>query len=47
VATVPAGSTGAEVTGLNPKASYFLRVRAVAGDQASPYSKVVVVTTPR
>jgi hypothetical protein len=47
VATVPAGSTGAQVTGLSPKASYSFRVRAVAGDQVSPYSKVVVVTTPR
>jgi hypothetical protein len=46
-ATVPAGSTSATVAGLSPKTSYFFRVRAVAGAQSSPYSKVVVVTTPR
>jgi hypothetical protein len=47
VATVPAGSTTTEVTGLSPRTSYVFRVRAVAGDQASPYSKVAVVTMPR
>jgi hypothetical protein len=47
VATVPAGSTSAAVTGLSPRTSYSFRVRAVAGEQSSPYSKVVVVTTPR
>ncbi|MFL6259363.1 MAG: matrixin family metalloprotease [Thermoanaerobaculia bacterium] len=47
VATVPAGSTSAQVTGLNPRTVYFFRVRAVAGDQASPYSAIVGVTTPR
>jgi hypothetical protein len=47
VATVQAGSTAAQVTGLNPRTAYAFRVRAVAGDQSSPYSKVVVVTTPR
>jgi len=26
---------------------YFFRVRAVAGDQVSPYSAIVGVTTPR
>jgi hypothetical protein len=46
-ATVPAGATAAQVTGLNPRTTYDFRVRAVAGDQSSPYSKVVVVTTPR
>jgi hypothetical protein len=46
-ATVPAGSASADVAGLNPKTAYVFRVRAVAGDQSSPYSKVVVVTTPR
>jgi hypothetical protein len=47
VATLPAGAIAAAVTGLSPKTSYSFRVRAVAGDQSSPYSKVVVVTTPR
>ena len=47
VATVAAGSTSAQVNGLNPKTAYVFRVRAVAGGQSSPYSKVVVVTTPR
>jgi hypothetical protein len=46
-ATVPAGATTAQVTGLNPKTVYDFRVRAVADGQSSPYSKVVVVTTPR
>ena len=47
VATVPAGATAAEVTGLTPGTSYIFRVRAVAGSQSSPYSKAVVVSTPR
>ncbi len=47
VATVPAGSTSAQITGLAPKGSYFFRVRAVAGDQTSPYSPVAAVRTPR
>jgi hypothetical protein len=47
VATVPAGSTSAQITGLAPKTSYFFRVRAVAGDQTSPYSPVVGAKTPR
>jgi hypothetical protein len=47
VATVPAGSTSAQVMGLNPRTAYFFRVRAVAGGQSSPYSPVVGVTTPR
>jgi hypothetical protein len=47
VATVPAGAAAAEVTGLTPGTSYTFRVRAVAGSQSSPYSKVVVVSTPR
>ncbi len=46
-ATVPAGSTSAEVTGLKAGTSYSFRVRAVAGAQSSPYSPVVVVGTPR
>ena len=47
VATVPAGAAAAEVTGLTPGTSYTFRVRAVAGSQSSPYSKAVVVGTPR
>jgi len=47
VATVPAGAAAAEVTGLTPGTSYTFRVRAVAGSQSSPYSKAVVVSTPR
>jgi hypothetical protein len=47
VATVPAGSTSATVTGLKARTSYSFRVRAVAGSQSSPYSGVVVVATPR
>jgi hypothetical protein len=47
VATVPGGSTAAEVTGLSPKTAYVFRVRSVAGAQSSPYSKVAVVVTPR
>jgi hypothetical protein len=46
VATVPAGSTSAQVTGLKARTAYFFRVRAVAGDQTSPYSAAVVVRTP-
>lgn len=46
VATVPAGSTSAQVTDLAPRTSYFFRVRAVAGDQVSPYSPLVGVKTP-
>jgi hypothetical protein len=46
VATVPAGSTAAEVAGLNPRTAYVFRVRAVAGAQSSPYSKVAVVVMP-
>ena len=47
VATVPAGAAAAEVTGLTPGTSYTFRVRAVAGGQSSPYSKAVVIGTPR
>jgi hypothetical protein len=47
VAALPAGSTSAKITGLRARTSYFFRVRAVAGDQASPYSGVVGVKTPR
>ena len=47
VATVPAGTAAAEVTGLTPGTSYTFRVRAVAGSQTSPYSKAVVISTPR
>ncbi|HTG36269.1 MAG TPA: matrixin family metalloprotease [Thermoanaerobaculia bacterium] len=47
VATVPAGTAAAEVTGLTPGTSYTFRVRAVAGSQSSPYSKAVVISTPR
>ncbi len=47
VATVPAGAAAAQVTGLTPGTSYTFRVRAVAGGQSSPYSKAVVVSTPR
>ena len=47
VATVPAGSAAAEVTGLTPGTSYTFRVRAVAGSQSSPYSKALVISTPR
>lgn len=47
IATLPAGSTSDQVTGLNPGTAYFFRVRAVSGDQASPYSPVVGVRTPR
>jgi hypothetical protein len=47
VATVPAGAAAAQVTGLTPGTSYTFRVRAVAGGQSSPYSKAVVVGTPR
>ena len=47
VATVPGGSTSASVAGLNPRTAYVFRVRAVAGAQSSPYSKVAVVVTPR
>jgi hypothetical protein len=47
VATVPAGAAAAQVTGLTPGTSYTFRVRAVAGSQSSPYSKVVVIGTPR
>jgi hypothetical protein len=46
-ATVPAGSTSAQVTGLNPGTPYFFRVRAVSGDQTSPYSAIVGIRTPR
>jgi hypothetical protein len=47
VATVPAGAAAAQVSGLTPGTSYSFRVRAVAGSQSSPYSKAVVVSTPR
>jgi len=47
VATVPASSTSAQVTGLKARTAYFFRVRAVAGDQTSPYSAIVGVRTPR
>jgi hypothetical protein len=47
VATVPAGAAAAVVAGLTPGTSYTFRVRAVAGGQSSPYSKSVVVGTPR
>ncbi|MEO6192485.1 MAG: matrixin family metalloprotease [Thermoanaerobaculia bacterium] len=47
VATVPAGAAAAEVAGLTPGTSYTFRVRAVAGTRTSPYSKVVVISTPR
>jgi hypothetical protein len=47
VATVPDGAAAAQVTGLTPGTSYTFRVRAVAGSQFSPYSKAVVVGTPR
>ncbi len=46
-ATLPAGSTAAQVTGLRPNTAYFFRVRDVAGGQSSPYSAVVGVKTPR
>jgi hypothetical protein len=45
--TVPAGSTSDQVTGLKPGTAYFFRVRAVAGDQTSPYSAIVGIRTPR
>jgi hypothetical protein len=47
VATLPAGSTSAQLTGLKPATAYFFRVRAVSGDQTSPYSPIVGVRTPR
>ncbi|HEY4573022.1 MAG TPA: matrixin family metalloprotease, partial [Thermoanaerobaculia bacterium] len=47
IATLPAGSTSDQVTGLNPGTAYFFRVRAVAGSQTSPYSPVIGVRTPR
>jgi hypothetical protein len=46
-ATLAAGATSAQVTGLNPNTTYFFRVRAVAGSQASPYSAILGVKTPR
>lgn len=47
VATLPAASTSTQVTGLKPATAYFFRVRAVSGDQTSPYSVIVGVRTPR
>jgi hypothetical protein len=46
-ATLPAGATSAQVTGLSPNTTYFFRVRAVAGSEASPYSAIVGLKTPR
>ncbi len=47
IATLPAGSTSDQVTGLKPATVYFFRVRAVSGDQTSPYSPIVGFRTPR
>jgi hypothetical protein len=45
--TLPADAAGTVVTGLTPGTAYYFRVRAVAGSQASLYSKAVLVTTPK
>ena len=42
-----ANSTSAVIDGLQPGTRYSFRVRAVAGGAVSPYSNVVIVTTPR
>ncbi len=47
IATLPAGSISDQVTGLKPATVYFFRVRAVSGDQTSPYSPIVGFRTPR
>ena len=44
---VPAGDTGAVVTGLRPNQLYVFRVRATAGGAFSAYSNVARVRTPR
>lgn len=47
VATAPAGSTGAVVSGLAPGRAHVFRVRARGADGYSPYTQTVSVKTPR
>lgn len=47
VLVLPADSTSAVVSDLAPGTSYTFRIRAEAGGRFSPFSKNVVVTTPR